>query len=51
MSFSGARGSVFSRGTMLQAGRSEVRFRMKSLDFSADILLPAALWLWGRLSL
>jgi hypothetical protein len=26
-------GNVFDRGTMLQAGRSRVRFPMRSLDF------------------
>jgi hypothetical protein len=36
-------------GTMLQAGTS--RFPMKSLDFSVDLTLPAALWPWGRLGL
>jgi hypothetical protein len=30
----GARGSVVGWGTMLQAGRSRVRFPMRSLDFS-----------------
>jgi hypothetical protein len=32
------------RVTMLQAGRSRVRFPMRSLDFSVDVILPAALW-------
>jgi hypothetical protein len=29
---------------MLQAGRSRVRIPMRSLDFSIDVILPAALW-------
>jgi hypothetical protein len=29
---------------MLQAGRSRARFPIKSLDFSIDLILPAALW-------
>jgi hypothetical protein len=36
---------------MLQTGRSWVGFPMMLLDFSIDVLLPATLWLWGRLSL
>ena len=38
-------------GTALQVGRSRVRFPMVSLEFFIDIILPAALWRWGRLSL
>jgi hypothetical protein len=32
--------------TMLQAGRSRVRFPMKSLDFIVYLILPATLWPW-----
>jgi hypothetical protein len=35
---------------MLQAGRSQFRFKV-SLDFSTDLILPAALWPYGRLIL
>jgi hypothetical protein len=34
-------------GTMLQTGRSRVRFPMVSLELFSDIILPVALWLWG----
>ena len=47
----GARGSAVGWGTALQVGRSRVRFPMVSLDFFIDIILLAALWPWGRLSL
>ena len=47
----GARGSAVGRGTALQVGRSRVRFPMVSLEVFIDIILPAALWPWGRLSL
>jgi hypothetical protein len=38
-----ARGSVVGWGTMLRVGRSRVRFPVWSLDFSIDLILPAAL--------
>jgi hypothetical protein len=37
----GARGSVDGWDTVLQAGRSRVRFPMRSLDFSIDLILRA----------
>ena len=47
----GARGGAFGSGTALRAGRSLVRIPIVSLEFFIDIILPAALWPWGRLSL
>jgi hypothetical protein len=38
-------------GTVQQIWRSLVRFQMVSLEFFIDIILPIALWPWGRLSL
>jgi hypothetical protein len=35
---------VVSCGTLLQAARSRVRFTMRHLYFSSDLILPSALW-------
>jgi hypothetical protein len=47
----GARGGAVGWDTALQTGRSRVRFAMVSLEFFIDIILPAAQWPWGWLSL
>jgi hypothetical protein len=39
---SGGRGSIVGSGIMLQTRKSRVRFPMRSLDFSIDVILPAA---------
>jgi hypothetical protein len=43
-------GHAVGWATALQAGRSWFQFRMVSLGFFIDVILPAALWTWGRLS-
>jgi hypothetical protein len=47
----GARGGAVGWDTAIQAGRSRARFPMVPLDFFIHIILPAALWPWGWLSL
>jgi hypothetical protein len=42
---------VYLLVTTLQTGRSRDRFPMVSLEFLIDIILPAALWPWGGISL
>jgi hypothetical protein len=44
-------GNVVGWSTMLQAGKSRVRFPMRSLDFSIDLIVAAALRHLGLLSL
>ena len=46
----GARGGAVVWDTALHGGRSWVRFPI-SLEFFIDVILPAALWPWGWLSL
>jgi len=40
----GTHGGAVGWGNALRVGRSRVRFRMVSLEFFIDIILPAALW-------
>jgi hypothetical protein len=44
------RGSLVGWSSMIQAGLSQFRFSMRSLDFSIDLILPAALWPSGLLT-
>ena len=45
-SYFGAR----SRGTELQGGRSQDQYPMGYLRNFIDLMFPAALWPWGRIS-
>jgi hypothetical protein len=47
----GVHGSVVGWGTVLQAGRTRVRFPDEVTGFFIDVIFPAALWPWGRLGL
>jgi hypothetical protein len=47
----GVRSRAVGWRTALQAGKSQIRFKMEPLRFFIDILLLATLWPWNRLSL
>jgi hypothetical protein len=47
--FRGTHVSIVGWVIMLKARRLWIQFLMKSLDFSTNLILPAALWPWGWL--
>jgi hypothetical protein len=47
-SYNGPYSGAISCGTALQARRTHVQFPMVSPRFFIDVILPTALWLWGR---
>jgi hypothetical protein len=42
---------VVGWGTVLQTGRSQIRFPIRSLDLSVDLILSTATWPWCPISL
>ena len=46
-----ARGGAVGSSTALLGGRVRIRFPMVSMEFFVELILPAALCSWGRLSL